>query len=110
MGNKQKYVFLVIQIQIYCVEDGLPHLVADGRWSHAAEFIIPGMMFLYISGWIGWVGRKYIRTVRETANPTEKEIIIDVPLAISIMASGFLWPFSATQEFLKGDFIARDTS
>jgi photosystem I subunit 3 len=48
--------------------------------------------------------------VRETANPTEKEIIIDVPLAISIMASGFLWPFSATQEFLKGDFIARDTS
>ena len=95
---------------LLCGNDGLPHLVADGRWSHAAEFIIPGIMFLYISGWIGWVGRKYIRTVSQTANPTEKEIIIDVPLAISIMASGFLWPLSATQEFLKGDFVARDTS
>jgi photosystem I subunit 3 len=95
---------------LLCGNDGLPHLVADGRWSHAAEFMIPGIMFLYISGWIGWVGRKYIRTVRQTANPTEKEIIIDVPLAISIMASGFLWPLSATQEFLKGDFVARDTS
>jgi photosystem I subunit 3 len=38
---------------------GLPHLVADGRWSHAAEFILPGFGFIYITGWIGWVGRKY---------------------------------------------------
>ena len=65
-------------------------------------------MFLYISGWIGWVGRKYIRTVGQTSNPTEKEIIIDVTLAISVMTSGFLWPFAAWQEFLSGDLIASD--
>jgi len=44
---------------LLCGTEGLPHLVADGRWSHAAEFIIPGFGFIYISGWIGWVGRKY---------------------------------------------------
>lgn len=93
---------------LLCGNDGLPHLITDGRWSHAAEFLTPGILFLYISGWIGWVGRKYIRTVSETANPTEKEIIIDVPLAVSIMSSGFLWPFAAWQEFLSGDLIASD--
>jgi photosystem I subunit 3 len=93
---------------LLCGTDGLPHLITDGRWSHAAEFLVPSMLFLYISGWIGWVGRKYIRTVSETANPTEKEIIIDVPLAVSIMTSGFLWPFAAWQEFLSGDLIASD--
>jgi photosystem I subunit 3 len=93
---------------LLCGNDGLPHLITDGRWSHAAEFLTPSILFLYISGWIGWVGRKYIRTVSETANPTEKEIIIDVPLAVSIMSSGFLWPFAAWQEFLSGDLIASD--
>ena len=64
---------------LLCGNDGLPHLITDGRWSHSAEFLIPGILFLYISGWIGWVGRKYIRTVSQSSNPTEKEIIIDVP-------------------------------
>lgn len=96
------------EANLLCGKDGLPHLITDGRWSHAAEFLTPSILFLYISGWIGWVGRKYIRTVSETANPTEKEIIIDVPLAVSIMTSGFLWPFAAWQEFLSGDLIAAD--
>ena len=93
---------------ILCGNDGLPHLITDGRWSHAAEFILPSILFLYITGWIGWVGRKYLQLVSKTSNPTEKEIIIDVPLAISIMTSGFLWPFAAWQEFLSGDLIASD--
>ena len=42
--------------ELLCGTDGLPHLIADGRWSHAAEFMLPGFGFLYISGWIGWVG------------------------------------------------------
>ena len=42
---------------LLCGTDGLPHLVADGRWSHAGELIIPGLGFIYISGWIGYVGR-----------------------------------------------------
>ena len=61
--------------ELLCGSDGLPHLIADGRWSHAAEFILPGFGFIYISGWIGWVGRKYVRAVSTAKNPTENEII-----------------------------------
>jgi photosystem I subunit 3 len=94
--------------ELLCGADGLPHLVADGRWSHAAEFILPGFGFIYISGWIGWVGRKYIRAVSTTKNPTENEIIINVPLALKIMTTGYIWPVSAWQELTSGDLIALD--
>jgi photosystem I subunit 3 len=91
---------------LLCGKDGLPHLITDGRWNHSIEFVIPGLMFLYISGWIGWVGRKYIRTVSESKNPLEKEIIIDVPLALKIMSTGFIWPISAWQEYVSGTLLA----
>ena len=91
---------------LLCGTDGLPHLIADGRWSHAAEFIIPGVGFIYISGWIGWVGRKYIRAVSTTKNPAESEIIINVPLALKIMTTGYIWPISAWQELISGDLVA----
>ena len=91
---------------LLCGADGLPHLVADGRWTHAAEFIIPGFGFIYISGWIGWVGRKYLRAISTTKNPAESEIIINVPLALKIMATGYIWPISAWQELISGDLIA----
>jgi photosystem I subunit III len=91
---------------LLCGKDGLPHLITDGRWNHSIEFAIPGLMFLYISGWIGWVGRKYIRTIGESANATEKEIIIDVPLALKIMSTGFIWPISAWQEYVSGTLLA----
>jgi photosystem I subunit 3 len=91
---------------LLCGTDGLPHLVADGRWSHAAEFIIPGFGFIYISGWIGWVGRKYLRAVSTTKNPAESEIIINVPLALKIMTTGYIWPISAWQELISGDLVA----
>jgi photosystem I subunit III len=93
---------------LLCGTDGLPHLVADGRWSHAAEFIIPGFGFIYISGWIGWVGRKYVRAVSRTKNPAESEIIINVPLALKIMTTGYIWPISAWQELISGDLVAPD--
>jgi len=91
---------------LLCGSDGLPHLIADGRWSHAAEFILPGFGFIYISGWIGWVGRKYVRAVSTTKNPTESEIIINVPLALKIMTTGYIWPISAWQELISGDLVA----
>jgi photosystem I subunit III len=92
--------------ELLCGTDGLPHLIADGRWSHAAEFILPGFGFIYISGWIGWVGRKYLRAVSTTKNPAESEIIINVPLAIKIMTTGYIWPISAWQELISGDLVA----
>ena len=91
---------------LLCGSDGLPHLIADGRWTHAAEFIIPGFGFIYISGWIGWVGRKYVRAVSTTKNPAESEIIINVPLALKIMTTGYIWPVSAWQELISGDLVA----
>lgn len=91
---------------LLCGTDGLPHLIADGRWSHAAEFMLPGFGFIYISGWIGWVGRKYLRAVSTTKNPAESEIIINVPLALKIMTTGYIWPISAWQEFVSSDLVA----
>jgi len=85
---------------------GLPHLIADGRWSHASEFIFPGFGFLYIAGWIGFVGRKYLRTVSTTKNPSESEIIINVPLALQIMTTGYIWPIEAWEEVLNEELWA----
>jgi photosystem I subunit 3 len=92
--------------KLLCGTDGLPHLVADGDLSHAAEFILPGFGFIYVSGWIGYVGRKYLRAVSTTKNPAESEIIINVPLALKIMTTGYIWPISAWQELISGDLIA----
>ena len=94
---------------LLCGSDGLPHLVTDGRWNHAGEFIFPGLLFLYITGWIGWVGRGYLQVVSLDKKPTEKEIIIDIPLAIKFATSGFSWPLAAIQEFTSGNLLADDS-
>lgn len=93
---------------LLCGSDGLPHLVTDGRWNHAGEFVFPGLLFIYITGWIGWVGRGYLQAVANTKKPIEKEIIIDVPLALKFSASGFTWPLAAWQEFTSGNLVASD--
>jgi photosystem I subunit 3 len=84
---------------LLCGKEGLPRIIASGQWDHANEFVLPGIIFLYISGWIGWVGRSYLSYTRTTENPFEKEIILDVPVAIKTAASGFSWPLDAWKEF-----------
>lgn len=91
---------------LLCGKEGLPRIIASGQWDHAGEFTIPAILFLYITGWIGWVGRKYLRYASGTTNPTENEIIINVPKALTIMNSGFLWPVEAWKEFTSGDLLA----
>lgn len=93
---------------LLCGKEGLPRIIASGQWDHANEFVIPGILFLYITGWIGWVGRKYVRYASTTENAFENEIIINVPVAISIMNSGFFWPIDAWKEFTTGDLLASD--
>lgn len=93
---------------LLCGKEGLPRIIVSGQWDHTNEFVIPGILFLYITGWIGWVGRKYIRYASGTENPFENEIILNVPVAISIMNSGFLWPLDAWKEFISGDLLASD--
>lgn len=89
-------------------DDGLPHLITDGNLKHVGEFTIPGLLFLYIAGWIGYSGRSYINAAKKSGNPEEKEIIIDVPLAISCILPALLWPLLSIQEFLAGNLIERD--
>nr|YP_009391146.1 photosystem I reaction center subunit III [Dipterocladia arabiensis]ARW59290.1 photosystem I reaction center subunit III [Dipterocladia arabiensis] len=91
---------------VLCGSDGLPHLITDGRWNHAGEFMLPGLLFIYITGWIGWVGRGYLQAIAQTNKPTEKEVIIDVPLAMKFSLSGFVWPLAALQEFTSGNLLA----
>nr|YP_010985879.1 photosystem I reaction center subunit III [Grateloupia asiatica]WOL36797.1 photosystem I reaction center subunit III [Grateloupia asiatica] len=93
---------------VLCGQDGLPHLITDGRWNHAGEFMFPGLLFIYITGWIGWVGRGYLQAVSNDSKPIEKEIIIDVPLALKFSVSGFTWPLAALQEFTSGKLLAAD--
>jgi photosystem I subunit 3 len=95
--------------QVLCGPEGLPHLVVDGRLSHAGEFLIPSILFLYIAGWIGWVGRAYLIAVRGDKNPEMKEVMIDVPLALKFMLTGFAWPLAALQEFTTGKLTAKDS-
>lgn len=94
--------------QELCGPEGLPHLVVDGRLNHAGDFIIPGILFLYIAGWIGWVGRTYLQSVKKDDSPEQREIIIDVPRALPIMLSGFTWPLAAVNELLSGKLTARE--
>ena len=90
---------------LLCGTDGLPHLIADGRPSHAGEFVIPGLGFLYITGWIGWAGRSYLQFSKKTNKPNENEIIINVPVAIGMMSASFLWPLAAWKELVSGDLL-----
>ena len=92
-----------------CGPEGYPHLVVDGNLSHVGDFTIPGIMFLYIAGWIGWVGRAYLIAVRDEKDSEMKEIIINVPLAISKMLTGFAWPLAAIGELTSGKLTAKDS-
>ena len=91
-----------------CGPEGYPHLIVDGNLSYAGDFLIPSVLFLYIAGWIGWVGRAYLQAAKKSDSPEEKEIIIDVPLAIKFMLSGVLWPLAAIKELTSGEMFAKD--
>merc|ERR1712187_162856 len=68
------------------------------------SIVIPALMFLYTAGWIGWSGREYLMRTRDKM----KEINIDVPLALTCMASGFAWPVASWQDIVNGKFVAKD--
>jgi photosystem I subunit 3 len=95
--------------QALCGTDGLPHLIVDGRWSHAGDFLIPGLLFLYIAGTIGWAGRGYLIAVRGGKDATMKEIQIDLPLAFKTTLAAAVWPLAAFSEFASGKMIEADS-
>lgn len=92
-----------------CGTDGYPHLIVDGRLSNAGDFIIPSLLFLFITGWIGWAGRAYLIAIRDDKEAEMKEVIIDVPLATKMMTVAIAWPLMAIQEYLSGKLLAKDS-
>jgi photosystem I subunit 3 len=92
-----------------CGADGLPHLVVDGRWSHAGDFIIPGIAFLYIAGCIGWAGRTYLQAVATRKDATMHEIQIDLPLAFKSTLAAASWPLAAFGELTSGKLTQVDS-
>mmetsp|Transcript_37663 Transcript_37663/g.60434 ORF Transcript_37663/g.60434 Transcript_37663/m.60434 type:complete len:213 (-) Transcript_37663:251-889(-) len=85
---------------LLCGPDGLPHLIVGPEFrGHEGEFAIPALAFLYINGWIGWAGRKYIRGNRnEEAKPTQTEIVLDMGRMSKAMLGGAAWPIEAWKE------------
>jgi len=85
----------------YCgLKDGYPRTIVTGETDVRGSAVWPAAVFLYAAGWIGWSGRTYLMRT----NSIEKELRIDVPLALTCMASGFSWPVQATQSITSGDF------
>ena len=91
-----------------CGEDGLPHLIVDGRWSHAGDFVLPGLMFLYINGCIGWAGREYLKATRGK-NAAMNEIQIDTSIALKSVLASAAWPLAAFGEFTSGKLVESDS-
>jgi len=89
---------------LLCGADGLPHLIVDGDLNHLGEFTIPGLGFLYVAGWIGSAGRTYLNWNKTNTlkKPNDKEIIIDVPIALNIMFRNAAWPLEAFNELKNG--------
>ena len=94
--------------QALCGDDGLPHLIVDGRWNHAGELFIPMISFIYITGIIGWSGRSYLIESRKNKNPWDNEIHIDFSLARRCVIRAAAWPALAEQEWRNGNLLKDD--
>ncbi|HEY9827666.1 MAG TPA: Photosystem I reaction center subunit III [Stenomitos sp.] len=92
-----------------CGPEGYPHLIVDGRLSHAGDFIIPSVLFLYITGWIGWAGRSYLIAIRKEKDTAMSEVIINVPKAVGCMLAASTWPLLALKEFTTGELLVKDS-
>ena len=91
-----------------CGEDGLPHLIVDGRWNHAGEIFIPMICFIYIAGIIGWSGRSYLIESRKKKNSWDNEIHIDFQLARRCVIQAAAWPSLADKEWRNGNLLEKD--
>jgi photosystem I subunit 3 len=80
----------------------------DGRLSHAGDFIIPGIAFLYIAGCIGWAGRNYLMAIRGDKDATMKEIQIDLSLAFKSTLAAATWPIAAFGALTSGKLTESD--
>merc|ERR1712188_89374 len=101
MGTDRRFDFYG-KSGLLCGNDGLPHLIADPglalRYGHAGDIFIPTFGFLYFAGWLGHSGRLYLEATRSR----DKEIIIDVPLALATLGKAIGWPILVSSELTNG--------
>ena len=97
---------------LLCGADGYPHLISEPalalKYGHAGDVFIPTFGFLYVAGYIGSVGRAYLLESKKAKSATQKEIIIDVPLALDLFRSGLAWPLTTIRELQSGDLVVAD--
>ena len=100
-----------------CGDDGLPHLILGAPlepWGalfnrgHEGDLLIPGTIFIYIAGIIGWSGREYLIESKKTKNPSENEIFIDFELAQQCLIKGAQWPLLANTQGRSGELRESD--
>lgn len=78
------------------------------RYGHTGDVLVPTVGFLYVAGWIGYSGTKYVQEVKNDKKPTDKEIIIDVPMAWRLLWAGLGWPIAAVAELRNGTLLEDD--
>jgi len=100
-----------------CGDDGLPHLILGAPlepWGallnrgHEGDLLIPGTIFIYIAGIIGWSGREYLIESKKTKNPADMEIFIDFALAQKCLIKGAQWPLLANKQGRSGELRELD--
>ena len=69
---------------------------------HEGDLLIPGVLFIYIAGIIGWSGREYLIESKKTKDPADLEIIIDLKLARKCLVKGAQWPLLANRQGRDG--------
>ena len=84
--------------------DGLPHLVIG--FDRAVDIAIAFGIFFYITGFIGWSGRAYLRAISKQKSQEQLEIFINLPIAVRSLGQGLLWPIQAVKETLSGELTA----
>ena len=52
--------------------------------------------------------RAYLLESKKAKSATQKEIIIDVPLALDLFRSGLAWPLTTIRELQSGDLVEAD--
>ncbi|MBE9046857.1 Photosystem I reaction center subunit III [Pleurocapsales cyanobacterium LEGE 10410] len=86
--------------------DGLPHLVIG--FSRAVDIAIAFGIFFYITGFIGWSGRAYLRAISKQKSQEQLEIFINLPIAVRSLIEGLFWPIQSVKETLSGELTASD--
>ncbi len=102
-----------------CGEDGLPHLIiaptiepfgALYNRGHEGDLLIPGHIFIYVAGIIGWSGREYLKLSRASKDAADKEIFLDPDLVREALFKGAQWPLMADAEGKSGELRESDNN